>query len=409
MRIAEARVEAAGRTFALDDVDATVTIEPSRQIHLRRARISDLGPSPALPALKLPALKLPALKLTGRASLDDPDLRFTGTASAAGDRLLVDFDGTHRTDTNAGSAKLRLHRLDFQPGELQPQDLIIGLGDDLSAVTGRIEAGGRLRWGRRARASDFTVRVEDLSFDLEGIRVDGVGGKVVIDRAWPLRTPPGQTLVARRIDVGAPMTDAVVRFRIDERSRLAIEEARVDLLGGRFAVGPAIFDPAADRHRANVRLTGIDMESLLAIAEIDGAAATGRLNGEIPLVVSRDGFSVTGAVLKTEAAGVLLYAPVFPPPALQGGGEGISLMLDALKNFHYDEVSVAVDGRSGDEWSVKLHVKGKNPDFMDAHPFVFNLNLSGRLDEIIRSGLQSYELPARLGEGLSKGRPSAAK
>jgi hypothetical protein len=84
-------------------------------------------------------------------------------------------------------------------------------------------------------------------------------------------------------------------------------------------------------------------------------------------------------------------------------------MLDALKNFHYDEVSVAVDGRSGDEWSVKLHVKGKNPDFMDAHPFVFNLNLSGRLDEIIRSGLQSYELPARLGEGLSKGRPSAAK
>jgi hypothetical protein len=399
VRIAEARIEAAGRTFALDDVDATVTVEPIRQIHLRRARISDLGPSPSLPALKL----------TGRASLDDPDLRFTGTASAVGDRLMVDFDGTHRVDTNTGSARLRLHRLDFRPGEFQPQDLIIGLGDDLSAVTGRIEAGGRLRWGRRARASDFTVHVEDLSFDLKGIRVDGVGGKVVIDRPWPLRTPPGQTLIARRIDVGAPMTDAVVRFRIDERARLAIEEARVDLLGGRFSVGSAIFDPAADRHRANVRLTGIDMESLLAIAEIDGAAATGRLSGEIPLVVSRDGFSVTGAVLKTDAAGVLRYAPVFPPPALQGGGEGISLMLEALKNFHYDVVSVAVDGRGGDEWSVKLHVEGNNPDFMDAYPFVFNLNLSGKLDEIIRSGLQSYELPARLGERLSKGRPSAAK
>ncbi len=399
VRIAEARVEAAGRAFTLGDVDATVTIDPTWQIHLRRASIGDLGPPPSLPSLKL----------AGRASLDEPDLRFTGTASAAGDRLVVDFDGTHRVDTNAGGASLRLHRLDFQPGELQPQDLINGLGNDLSAVTGAIEADGSLRWGPGAKASDFTVHVEDLSFGLKGVRVDGVDGKVVLDRAWPLRTPPDQILVARRIDVGAPMTDAVVRVRIDEQARLAIEEARVDMLGGRFAVGPAIFDPTADRQRATVRLTGLDMKTLLAIAAIDGATASGRVSGEIPLVVSRDGFSVAGAVLETDAPGVLRYAPAVPPPALQDGGEGVSLMLEALKNFHYDVVSLAVDGRSGDEWSVKLHVEGENPNFMDAYPFVFNLNLSGKLDEIIRTGLQSYELPARVGEGISKRQPSTGK
>jgi len=399
VRVAEARVEAGGRTFALGDLDATVTVEPTRQVYLRRALISDLGPPPSPPPLKL----------AGRATLDDPNLRFSGSASAAGDRLVAVFDGTHRVDTPVGGAEVRLHRLDFQPGDLQPQDLIIGLGGDLSAVTGRIEAGGSLRWGRRAKASDFTVHLDDLSFDLEGIRVDGAGGKVVIDRPWPLRTPPGQTLVAKRINVGAPMTDAVVRFRIDDRARLAIEEARVDLLGGRFTLGPAVFDPASDRQRANVRLTGIDMETLLDIAAIDGATASGRLSGEIPLVVSRDGFSVTDAMLETGAPGVLRYAPAVPPPALQGGGEGVSLMLEALKNFHYDVVSLAVDGQSGDEWSVKLHVEGKNPNFMDAYPFIFNLNLSGKLDEIIRTGLQSYELPARVGEGLSKERSSAGK
>jgi hypothetical protein len=37
------------------------------------------------------------------------------------------------------------------------------------------------------------------------------------------------------------------------------------------------------------------------------------------------------------------------------------------------------------------------------------LNLSGKLDEIIRTGLQSYELPARVGEGISKGRPTTGK
>lgn len=205
------------------------------------------------------------------------------------------------------------------------------------------------------------------------------------------------------------MTDAVVRFRIDERARLAIDEARIDLLGGRFSVGPTIVDPASDRQRTTVRLTGFDMETLLAVADIDGASATGRLSGEIPIVVSTDGFSVSDARLATDSTGVLRYAPAVPPPALQGGGEGVSLMLEALKNFHYDVVGVTVDGRSGDEWSVKLHIEGKNPDFMDAYPFVFNLNLSGKLDEIIRAGLNSYELPARIGEGLSKGRPSVGK
>jgi hypothetical protein len=70
---------------------------------------------------------------------------------------------------------------------------------------------------------------------------------------------------------------------------------------------------------------------------------------------------------------------------------------------------VTVDGRSGDEWSIKFHIEGKNPDFMDGYPFVFNLNLSGRLDEIIRDGLRSYALPARLGEGLSKAPRGAGK
>jgi hypothetical protein len=399
VRIADARIEAAGRAFALGDVDATVTVDPTRRIDLRRARIRDLGPPPALAPLTL----------AGRLSLDDPDLRFTGTASAADGKVVVDLDGNHRVDTDTGSARVRLHRLRFRPGVLQPSDLIFGLGDALSAVTGAIEAGGSLRWGRGAPASDITVHAEDLSFDLEGLRVDGVDGKVVIDRPWPLRTPPGQTLVARRIDIGAPMTDPVIRFRIDDASRLAIDEARVGLLGGRFAVGPLIVDPAADRHRAKVRLTGIDMESLIAIADIDGATASGRLSGKIPLVISSDGYSVTDAVLKTDAPGVLHYAPASPPAALQGGGEGVSLMLEALKNFHYDEVGVTVDGRSGDEWSIKFHIGGKNPDFMDGYPFVFNLNLSGRLDEIIRDGLRSYAHPARLGQGTSKGRSSTDK
>ena len=392
-RVREARIATAARPFAIADVDATLALDPAPQIEIRRAVVRDLGPPPALAPVTV----------AGRVSLDDRDLRFAGRLSAARNRLVVDVDGSHRTGTDRGGARVRLHPLTFRPDGLQPGDLVAGLGDRIAAVDGRLHAEGRLDWGRRAPASAFTIRLDDVSFGIDALRLDGVGGRIVIDRLWPLRTPPGQSLTVRRIGVGAPMTDAVVTFRIDEQSRIVLDEARIDVLGGRSSVVPTVLDPAADAHRLDVRLIGIDLAALLAVADIDGAAASGRLTGDVPLVVTAAGFSVSGAVLTTEAPGLLRYVPATPPVALQAGGEGVSLMLAALRNFHYDEIAMRADGRSGEEWRVRLAINGNNPDFMDGHPFVFNLDLSGRLDEVIRAGLLGYRLPTRIGEGLSRG------
>ena len=58
-------------------------------------------------------------------------------------------------------------------------------------------------------------------------------------------------------------------------------------------------------------------------------------------------------------------------------------MLDALKNFHYDEIKLGIDREIGGETVVKLNIRGKNPELYDGYPVVLNLSLSGRLDEIL--------------------------
>ena len=109
-----------------------------------------------------------------------------------------------------------------------------------------------------------------------------------------------------------------------------------------------------------------------------------------------------GAELESQEPGVLRYDPAKPPSALQGGGESVGLALAALKNFHYDRLTLKLDREIGGETLVGLHIAGKNPDFYGGYPVEFNLNLSGKLDQILIQGLAGYRLPETIQDQLEQ-------
>ena len=86
--------------------------------------------------------------------------------------------------------------------------------------------------------------------------------------------------------------------------------------------------------------------------------------------------------------------------ALEAGGANVSLLLQALENFHYEALRITLDGRTDAEMAIKLHVRGANPELYGGYPVEFNLNLEGELGNILRSGLASYEIPERIREQM---------
>jgi hypothetical protein len=60
-----------------------------------------------------------------------------------------------------------------------------------------------------------------------------------------------------------------------------------------------------------------------------------------------------------------------------------------LKNFHYDRLTVTLDGDSGKEWHSTVHFAGNNPNLLDGQPLVLNVNLT------VVPGQASVELGAR--------------
>jgi len=320
-------IGAVGEEWALTGLAAVARMtEPSTGqtvLSVNEGRLSHLGE---------PALVAP-LDLTGQATKAGEDIRFACDLRGADDRLSLTAEGTVDGTSGDAEGRFELRPLLFEPESLQPKDIAPRHGRLLDKVSGVIKAGGRVFWRRGAPSSDIRVDLQDLSFRYGDIGVLGARSTVRVDRPWPPHTPPNQRLRIALIDAGLPLTDADVGFRLDDEGRLRLDEVRVSVLGGRVALAPTLLDPKQDRQSTTLQVTSIDLSAVPDLAELADAHMTGSLSGRVPVEWSAVGLSVRGGLLEADGPGQLRYTPAEAPAALQGGGEGVSLMLEALKIF----------------------------------------------------------------------------
>ena len=136
--------------------------------------------------------------------------------------------------------------------------------------------------------------------------------------------------------------------------------------------------------------------------ELDGLQATGSLAGKIPLSLSGNSVVIDGATMISTVPGVLRYRPSNPPSGIVGGGESMELLLRALDDFHYEELIMSLNGRTGGELVATMKIKGANPALYGGYPIEFNLNVSGKLGTILDDALSSYQIPDRIRERMSE-------
>ncbi|MCW5698506.1 MAG: YdbH domain-containing protein [Rhodospirillales bacterium] len=392
LHVADATVSGADHVVQFTEGDAVITLEPTPMVAVRSLTVTDLSKSRLAPPLNI----------SGRATLEQTRIPFDATMTAADEKMRVDVTGTWNRDTETAEADIRMHPVRFAPGNLQPKDLAPTLNAPISNVKGRVSAQGTLAWRDGRLRPNLLVRIEKTEMEVQGFHLQGLAGAVRVIGFDPPRTPRGQRIKIDRVMAGVPMTDADIRFQLDARQRVHIESATVNLLGGRASQSNAIFDTAKTRYQGTLDLTGVSLQALLDLVELDGSTATGHVGGRIPITFESGKVSITGGTLSTESPGVLRYIPLTTPTSLLNQGEGVTLALRALENFHYQSLGVGIDGGAGRGWTSRLQIAGKNPDFMEGYPFAFNINLSGDLDKVLLSALLGLTLPDRIQERLER-------
>ncbi len=303
--------------------------------------------------------------------------------------------GRHRIANGRGTVQIRVPETTFGKDGLQPVHLS-PLFHDLRDATGRLGAIVEFAWGRNGIESKAVLDLIDLSLVTNDVTVAGLDSQISLDGLLPLSSPPGQKITVRRVDPALPLDDVVIRFQLEpaRSPRLRLETATARFAGGRLNVAETVIDLARSRNDLNIGVDNVDLELLLGLLQVDGVAATGRLSGTIPVVIADAGVAIENGQLAAQGPGVLRVQSA--AAALSGTGEQVALMLSALEDFRYDELSATLDmGIDGDA-AVMTHLQGQNPAVLDGYPFAFNIGLSGNLTKLLGAVRQGTDLSTGL-------------
>jgi hypothetical protein len=389
-RLRGARIEVADLQVAARGLDADISYGTDRPLaDVRVARIADVSGTPAF---------APA-RLDMTIQKNDQLWAAAGAIRPLETEAEIPFWLDHRVDTGEGGVELGPATLTFAPDGLQPADLSPLLAPHVDRAEGAVTLAGRLQWTDAGLSSFGDAELSDVAVTTPQVQIEGLSGTLRFDRLLPPQTEPRQTLTADRVTAGVPLDDVRLRFDLDwppSGPVLGVMLAEGHLAGGRIYVERAQLTPLAARNAATVRVEGLSMRKLVAQLDLEGVEADGTLEGEIPVALGASGVEIDQGRLLAVETGSILVDLGETSDALASRGEQVALMVKALKDFQYDELSLSLNRPPDGGMEIGITMQGKNPDVLDGYPFRFNITLTGDLAPIVAALQEGRRLTSDL-------------
>ena len=397
-------VELSGGDLVIPSVDVRVSDwlgsvammpggEQVATLDVARATATMLGDSPPVVPLRV----------RGSADFDAAgSVTFSGVGVGAGGALVVSAYGRHlpgrggRVDITVSPTSLTVDGT--QLTDLSPAlSFLADIG-----VEGTVSATGYYGWGA-SRGSRADIALDASTAVSEIAAADGVAARLVAQPLVPLTFPPGQRITADAANVGVLLGDASVEFAVDPDTTISVSEAGFAWADGRLDARPFMVRPGDPEQVITFDAAGLDLARVVEDLSLDGLAATGRLSGVLPIRLTDDTIFVDRALLSSTEPGVIRYTPDGDPAGFGDESGGVDLLLNAVRNFHYESLSLSLSGQTGGDLIAGVNIRGANPDLYEGYPIALNINASGALDRILRRGLATVRIAdnveALIGEG----------
>lgn len=378
------RIELPERQVVLTDVEAELPLSADAPLlRLRQARLA----SAAAPSL------FPPLDVTGSV---ERDLRFEAQARGLNAALDLRAEGQHDSDQGRGQAVLTLAPLNFTPGGLQPAALG-PYSAEISQASGRLQAQSRLTWTSAGLDGTARIRASNLGFSYAEARLDGLNFDITLAGLQPPRTAEPQQLSIERLEAGFPPLTGIqawvaLRPTAGGTPSLLLQRVEANFAGGRARLVEGSADPTAQLYRARLELERLDLEVLLSLIGLEELSGQGRVSGTIPIELRENTISIDQGLLQGDGRGVIAFRSPDARSALAAGGEAVSLMFDALENFHYEQLEIGLNKPPVGDTEVRLKLLGANPDVLEGHPFDLNINLETNAAPLLEALAESRRI-----------------
>ncbi len=309
----------------------------------------------------------------------------------------------HWGETPHWQVNYTLPAITFEPGVLQPDHLSPILAGTLQSVRGSLSAtGGIAQPAEGKRQDNLTLVLGDLDATINDIPIRGLDGNLQFSSLIPLQSKGQQTLTVDEIMIGLPLSEGNAKLSLTKNTELTVHATRFNWAGGHIATEPFNVNLAnMNLKQMQLNAQEVLLEKLLSNLLERGLNATGNLSGKLPVRFESGNPVITGGSLSTAGGGVVRYKP--DTNALtQSSNPQIGLLMQAMENFHYDYLNLTINSIDADTLNIKLSTKGRNPNLYGGKAIELNVNLTGNLWDLARSGTQTMGIGKRIEEQLTQ-------
>lgn len=351
-------------------------------------QLQHLAPEPLFAALSISG------SIRNEAADGEPAEYALNVAGGVPDLRYLKITGKHSPDSGNGVLNAEIVPLNFSPDRLQPSALSPALSR-LEDVSGQISASAQFKWSNQGvHSSHSAFELRHVSFTQETAKISDLNASLNLENLLSPSSPPQQTITIRRIDFGIPVENLLVSYQIEDADppRIALEKTQFSMMDGILSLPPTIINPAAAHTDILVRVNNIDLETFFNLIQIDGLAGSGHLDGQIPIRLEDNQVMIKKGHLAAKAPGVLRFQSAKASQLLATTGEEMNLLLQAVQDFHYTELSLDLDKSATHGLTAKLSLLGNNPAVKNGQVFRLNINLESDIDKILQTINQGYNL-----------------
>ena len=325
-------------------------------------------------------------------ALNGDVLELTGAFNEFTRNLMVTGETKYNFSSGDLSARIRPAEVSFDDAG-SFADLIASYELPLAIVTGQLESSFELDWNVKEPVEDLSVRglVEftNIGGAYDDYYFSGLAG-AYSGSVYPVIVSDDTSVITvTQLDAGVAVRDLKAVLSLNQlnsnRANGIADGLEVQLfsvlantMGGYIAIKPAQINLADQQHELSMLLIGIDIDTLLREQELEDVIASGKLSGEIPLLINDDGLSVSGGrVYAAEPGGKIQYKGDVDALSLAAGPAGF--VFEALQDFNYGSMNIYPEYSPDGTLKMRLEVRGNNPQVEQGRPINFNINLEQNL------------------------------
>lgn len=328
-------------------------------------------------------IALPAIPVNGSAIMVDGVIRGEAkTALPQAPRFPAYL--TYSYADGRAEAQVNVPEFIFSPTGIQPQDLAPVLRGKIAEVTGLASAVVDVVY---IAGQPLQTRAEIAATNMDiGTLVgpfSGVNTVLKFDSLSPLRTQGVQTINLDGFDPGLPLPAGSIDFSVIEGG-IQISRAEWPIESGLISVRPTTWSTAGKQNRVIVDIKDVSLGELIAELGNEDLSVTGQINGELPIYVDGVSVKVDSGRLEIANGGIVS----FKSKGLDLAGERnetAGLAAKALKNFHYESLSLDINGPLDGDIKIGAVFTGYNPNVLYGTRFKFITTVEGELVNIARS------------------------